>query len=211
MSFSNDSVTYSFQLLQVLFLLLLISSVARPALRRPGFMPGKAILIVDNSASMLAEGDGAEPASHLAKQEAQQYIKAVSASGGMMLMVTNSPETYIQQAFTTDTSKLHHAIEDIAETHAPRNLRPVFDAATRLCGFAARQDCLYQVGRLENLPDISLPVQEIGVGGDAENIGIVRFSVEMLEDRYEVLIGISKFHGYTAGIRRSIGGGRCSS
>ena len=76
-------------LLQVLFLLLLISSVARPALRRPGFMPGKAILIVDNSASMLAKETG-QTRLTLAKQETQQYIKAVSASGGMMLMVTNS-------------------------------------------------------------------------------------------------------------------------
>ena len=178
-------------LLQVLFLLLLISSVARPALRRLGFMPGKAILIVDNSASMLAKETG-QPRLTLAKQEAQQYIKAVSASGGMMLMVTNSPETYIQQVFTTDTSKLHQAIEDIAETHAPRNLRPVFDAATRYAD-SPQDKIVFISGTFENLPDISLPVQEIGVGGDAENIGIVRFSVEMLEDRYEVLIGIQNF------------------
>ena len=178
-------------LLQVLFLLLLVCSIARPALRRPGFMPGKAILIVDNSASMSSKEMG-QTRLTLAKQEAQQYIERVSASGGMMLMVTNSPETYIQQVFTTDTSKLHHAIENITQTHAPRNLRPVFDAATRYAD-SPRDKIVFISGTFENLPDVSLPVQEIGVGGSAENIGIVRFSVEMLKEGYEVLIGIQNF------------------
>ncbi len=178
-------------LLQVLFLLLLICSVARPALRRPGFMPGKAILILDNSVSMSSTEMG-ETRLTLAKRAAQQYIKEITTSGGMMLMVTNSPEIYIQQTFTTDTSKLHQAIEDIAQTHAPRNLRPVFDAATRYAD--SQQDKIVFIsGTFENLPDVPVPVQEIGVGGNAENIGIVRFSVEMLTDRYEVLIGIQNF------------------
>lgn len=178
-------------LLQVLFLVLLVCSVARPALRRPGFMPGKAILIVDNSASMLSKEMG-ETRLTLAKQEAQRYLKEVSASGGMMLMVTNSPETYIQQAFTTDTSKLHQAVAAIAQTHAPRNLRPVFDAAARYVD-SPQDKIVFISGTSENLPDISLPIQEIGVGGKSENVGIVRFGVEMLEDRYEVLIGIQNF------------------
>ena len=105
-------------LLQVLFLLLLTCSIARPALRKPGFMPGKAILIVDNSASMSSTEMG-QTRLTLAKQEAQQYIKEVSASGGMMLMVTNAAGTYIQQAFTTDTAKLQQAIKNITATHAP--------------------------------------------------------------------------------------------
>ena len=178
-------------LLQGLFLLLLICSVARPALRRPGFMPGKAILIVDNSASMLSKEMG-QTRLALAKQEAQQYVKEVTASGGMMLMVTNSPKTYIQQVFTTDTSKLHQAIADIAQTHAPRNLRPVFDAAARYAD-SPQDKIVFVSGTFENLPDISLPIQEIGVGGSAENVGIVRFGVEMLEDRYEAIIGIQNF------------------
>ena len=178
-------------LLQVLFLLLLICSVARPALRRPGFMPGKAILILDNAAGMSSTEMG-ETRLTLAKRAAQQYIKEITTSGGLMLMVTNSPETYIQQTFTTDTSKLHQAIEDIAQTHTPRNLRPVFDAATRYTD-SQQDNIVFISGTFENLPDVPLPVQEIGVGGNAENIGIVRFSVEMLTDRYEVLIGIQNF------------------
>ena len=178
-------------LLQVLFLLLLIFSIARPALRRPGFMPGKVILIVDNAASMSSTETG-ETRLTLAKQEAQQYITEVAASGGMMLMVTNSPDTYIQQAFTTDTSKLHQAIARITQTHTPRNLRPVFDAATRYAD-SPQDKIVFISGTFENLPDVPMPIQEIGVGGEAENVGIVRFSVERLSDRYEVLVGIQNF------------------
>ena len=178
-------------LLQVLFLLLLIVSVARPALRRPGFTPGKAILIVDNSASMLSK-EMEQTRLTLAKEETQRYVKEVSASGGMMLMVTNSPDTYIQQAFTSDTEKLHGAVEDITQTHTPRNLRPVFDAATRYAD-SPQDKIVFISDSFENLPDVSLPMQKIGVGGKAENIGIVGFSVEMIEDRYEVLMGIQNF------------------
>lgn len=178
-------------LLQVLFLLLLVASVARPALRRPGFMPGKAILIVDNSASMASHEMG-ETRLTLAKQEAQQYIKEVAASGGAMLMVTNTTDTYIQQAFATDTAKLHQEIADIAQTHTPRNLRPVFDAATRYAD-SPQDKIVFFSDTFENLPDVSLPVQKIGVGAETENISIVRFSVEMIAERYEVLMGIHNF------------------
>lgn len=178
-------------LLQVLFLVLLTCSIARPALRKPGFMPGKAILIVDNSASMLSTEMG-ETRLALAKQEAQKYIKEVSASGGMMLMTTNAPETYIQQGFTTDTAKLHRAIENIVSTHTPRNLRPVFDAATRYAE-SPQDKVVFISDTFENLPDISLSVHKIGVGGKADNVGIIRFSVEVVENRYEVLVGIQNF------------------
>lgn len=178
-------------LLQVLFLVLLTCSIARPALRKPGFMPGKAILIVDNSASMLST-EMRETRLALAKQEAQKYIKEVSASGGMMLMTTNAPETYIQQAFTTDTAKLHRAVENITSTDTPRNLRPVFDAATRYTE-SPQDKVVFISDTFENLPDISLPIHKIGVGGKADNVGIVRFSVEVVGNRYEVLARIQNF------------------
>lgn len=178
-------------LLQVLFLLLLTCSIARPALRKPGFMPGKAMLIVDNSASMLSTEMG-ETRLTLAKQEAQKYIKEVSASGGIMLMATNPPETYIQQAFTTDTAKLHRAVENITSTHTPRNLHPVFDAATRYAE-SPQDKIVFISDTFENLPDISLPIHKIGVGGKTDNVGIVRFSVEVVGNRYEVLVGIQNF------------------
>ena len=178
-------------LLQVLFLLLLTCSVARPILRRPGFMPGKAILIVDNSASMLSEESGQTRLS-LAKAAALEQITQISAGGGIMLMVTQGADTYIQQAFTTDTVELQRAIENITPTHAPRNLRPVFDAVTRYTD--SPQDQIFLISdTFENLPDLSLTLHKIPVGADAENIGIVLFNVDSVQDQYEVLVGIQNF------------------
>jgi len=109
-------------LVQVLFLMLVTLSVARPTLRRAGFLPGKAILIVDNSASMQSTEMG-QTRLALAKQEALQRIEQISASGGMMILVThqlrsgNRPKpSYIQQAFTTDKEKLRLAVENLAAT-----------------------------------------------------------------------------------------------
>lgn len=178
-------------LLQVLFLLLLTLSVARPVLRRPGFMPGKAVIVVDNSASMLSEELG-QTRLTLAKQAALEQVEQISAGGGIMLMATQAADTYIQQAFTTDTTQLLGAIENIPPTHAPRNLRPVFDAVTRYAD--APQDSVFFISdTFENLPDISLPLHKVAVGGDAENIGIVLLSVDSIEDWYEVLVRIQNF------------------
>ena len=176
-------------MLQVLFLLLATFSAARPALHRPGVMPGRAILIVDNSASMLSTEMG-QTRLALAKQAALQHIEQVSAEGGMMLMLTNA--TPVQVAFTTDTAKLQHAIENIPKSEAPRNLQPVFDAVTHYA--ESPQDQVFFISdNFENLPDISLPIHKIGVGGAAENVGIVHFSVEIVADKYEVLVGIRNF------------------
>ena len=176
-------------LLQLLFLLLVTFSAARPAMHSPGWMPGRAILIVDNSASMLSTEMG-HPRLALAQQAALQHIEQVSAAGGMMLMLTNTPA--VQVAFTTDTAKLQHAIENIPQSEAPRNLQPVFDAVTHYA--ESPQDTVFFISdNFENLPDISLPIHKIGVGGAAENVGIVHFSVAIIANKYEVLVGVRNF------------------
>ena len=180
-------------LLQVLFVLLVTFSAARPAVRQSGFMPGRAILIVDNSASMLSTETG-QTRLELAQQAAREQIEQIFAEGGIMLMVTNPSvsEAYIRETFTTETAKLHSAIGKIGQSHAPRDLLPIFDAVTRYV--ESPQDRVFFISdNFENLPDISLPVHQIGVGGAAKNIGIVRFSVEIVAGRYEVLVGIRNF------------------
>ena len=176
-------------ILQVLFLVLVTFSAARPALHKPGFMQGRAILIIDNSASMSAT-EMEQTRLELAKQAALNLIKQTSAEGGMMLMLTNAAA--IQEAFTPDTAKLQRAIENIPQSEAPRNLQPVFDAATYYA--ESPQDSVFFISdNFENLPDISLPIHKIGVGGAAENVGIVHFNVEIVADTYKVLVGIQNF------------------
>ncbi len=182
-------------LLQMLFLLMLTLSVARPAVRRAGFMHGKAILIVDNSASMQSNELG-QTRLKMAKQAAQELIQQISASGGMMVLVTHAAETHIQQAFTTDMAQLRRAIETIAPTAAVGSPRAVFDAAAHYAD--SSQDKVFFISdNFKTLPDTALPLHRIGVGTEAENIGIVQFSVEMANTprgkAYTLLAGIQNF------------------
>ena len=179
----------SLLILQLLFLAFVTFSAARPAVRRPGFMPGRAILIVDNSASMLATEMG-QTRLALAKQAALKHIEQVSAGGGTLLMLTNAAG--VQAAFTTDIAELQHAIESIPESEAPRDLRPVFDAATHYAE-SPQNKIFFISDNFENLPDVPLPIHNVGVGGAAENVGIVHFSIEVVAGAYEVLVGIRNF------------------
>ncbi|MCE2402523.1 BatA and WFA domain-containing protein [Candidatus Poribacteria bacterium] len=178
-------------ILQGLFLLVIIVSVARPALQLPGIVHGKIIFIVDNSASMQSQEMG-EARLALAKQEALKRISQVSASGGMMIMATHAPKPYIQQAFTTDKDKLRRAVQNIAPTHAVNELTSVFDHATRYAD--SPQDQIFFISdSFENLPVTSVPINKIAVGGKAENIGIVQFSVERIANQYTILAGIQNW------------------
>lgn len=207
-------------LVQVLFLMLVTLSVARPALHSAGFLPGKAILIVDNSASMQSTEMG-QTRMALAKQEAQQRIEQVSASGGIMVLVphklpsANRPQpSYIQQAFTTDKAQLRRAVENITgtdvgdarlestptdiggmhnELRAYEPLPLVFDAAIRYAD--SPQDKVFFISdTFANLPDVArLQFHKVGVGGKAENIGIVQFSLETEGEQYVVFVRIQNF------------------
>lgn len=178
-------------ILQSLLLLVIIVSVARPALRIPGIVHGKIIFIVDNSASMQSKETG-ETRLALAKQEVLKHINQVSASGGIMIMATDSPKPYIQQAFTTDKDKLQRAAQNIVPTHAAGELTSVFDQATRYVD--SSQDQIFFISdSFENLPTTSVPINKIAVGDAAENIGIVQFSVERIADQYTILARIQNW------------------
>jgi len=177
-------------ILQSLLLLLIITSVARPALQIPGIVHGKIIFIVDNSASMQSKEMG-ETRLALAKQEVLKHINQVSASGGIMIMATDSPKPYIQQAFTTDKDKLQRAVQNIVPTHAAGELTSVFDQATRYVD--SSQDQIFFISdSFENLPDTSVP-NKIAIGEAAENIGIVQFNVERIADQYTILARIQNW------------------
>ena len=181
--------------LQFLFLLVIIISVARPALRIPGIIHGKIIFVVDNSASMLSKEMGTTRL-ELAKQKVLKHINQVSASGGMMIMATHAPKPYILQAFTTDKDKLRAAVENIAPTHVASRLTSVFDHATHYVD--SLQDQIYFItDSFENIPvcppTTSVPVNKIAVGGQADNIGIVHLGVEKIADQYTILARIQNW------------------
>lgn len=178
-------------ILQSLLLLLIIVSVARPALQIPGIISGKIIFIIDNSASMLSTEMGKTRLA-LAKQEVLKYINQVSASGGIMIMATHAPKPHIQQAFTTDKDKLRRAVQNISATHAVGELTYVFDHATRYAD-SPNDQIFFISDSFENLPVTSVPINKIAVGETAENIGIVQFSVERIANQYTILASIQNW------------------
>lgn len=195
-------------ILQTIFLLLIVVSVARPALRVPGVIEGKIIYIVDNSASMQSKEKG-ETRLTLAKQEVKKQIKQVSASGGMMIMTTHSPRPYIQQTWTTDKDKLIRAVDNIKSTDIGGDFTSVFDHARRYLD-SAQDQIIFISDSIDNLSGTSVPIRSIAVGSEADNIGIVTFNLERISRQFHVLAGIQNWTNTTRDIvlRLELAGGR---
>ena len=178
-------------LLQSIFLLLIVVSVARPALRVTGIIDGKIIYIIDNSASMQSTEMG-ETRLTLAKLEVKKQIKQVSASGGMMIMTSHSPRPYIQQTWTTDKDKLIRAVDNVKSTDIGGDFTYVFDHAN-LYVDSPQDQIVFISDSVEDIPNTSVPITRIPVGGVADNIGIVTFNVESNFDHFHVLTGIQNW------------------
>ncbi len=175
-------------LLQCLFLLFIVISIARPALHIPGIIHGKIVFIVDNSASMLSREMG-HTRLDIAKREVLKHIMQVSASGGMMIMSTHPLGTHIQQTFTADEDKLKSAVKSITASHTTSDLSSVFALVSQ--HIDSVNDHVYFVSdSFENLPPTSFPINTINVGESAENIGIVHLNVEKLADQFQILTRI---------------------
>lgn len=178
-------------ILQCLFLLLIITSVARPALRIPSIIHGKIIYIIDNSASMQSTEMG-ETRLSLAKKEVLKQIKQVSASGGIMIMVTHPAVQQVHQTFTTDKQKLQAAIVNIQTTHIGAISTSVFDLASQYVD-TPQDQIIFVSDSFENIPTTSVSVKTIPIGSTAENIGVVQFTVERIADQYTVLARIQNW------------------
>lgn len=189
-------------ILQSIFLLLIVVSVARPALRVPGVIDGKIIFIVDNSASMQSKEMG-ETRLTLAKQEAKKQIRQMSASGGMMIMTTHSSKPYIQQTWTTDKDKLIRAVDNIKPTDIGGDFTSVFAHAKRYLD-SPQDQIIFISDSIDNLPN------SISVGSEADNIGIVTFNLERISEQFHVLAGIQNWTNTTRNIvlRLELSGGR---
>ena len=191
--------------LQILFLLVVVGSVARPALRQFGGLSERSIVIIDTSASMGATDLG-KTRLDVAKAKALKLINQLGPNGQMMIMDTSRPPHNIRQAFTSDTEHLRQAIENLSVAHTPPALKAVFDSVAVYASAPGAQivrnpDAVGVVFISDNfgtLPNSASPVQpqKIGLGNRSENIAIVQFSVTRAltpPNRYQVLVGVQSF------------------
>ena len=175
-------------LIQCLFLLFLVISIARPALHIPGIIHGRIVFIVDNSPSMLSR-EMDQTRLDVAKQEVLKRIMQVSASGGMMIVSTHPFGSHIQQVFTADVDRLKSAVMNITASHTAGDLSSVF--ALVLQHIESVNDQVYFVSdTFENLPPTPFPINTIAVGESADNIGIVHLNVERIADQFQFLTRI---------------------
>lgn len=195
-------------LLQSLFLLFIVISIARPALHIPGIIHGKIVFIVDNSASMLSREMG-HTRLDIAKQEVLKNIMQVSASGGMMIMSTHPPGAHIRQTFTVDEDKLKNAVKNITASHSASDLSSVFALVSQ--HIDSVNDHVYYVSdSFANLPSTPFPINTIAVGKSAENIGIVHLNVEKRADQFQILARIRNWTNTDRDIKTQlmlVGGG----
>ena len=191
--------------LQILFLLVVVGGVARPALRQLGGLSEQSIIIIDTSASMGATDMG-ETRLDVAKTEALKLINQLGANGQMMIMDTSRPPHHIRQAFTSDTEKLRQAIENLSVVHTPPTLKAVFDSVAAYAGVSGAQvvqnpdvaGVVFISDNFGTLPNSenSVQLQKIGLGHRSENIAIIQFSVTRAltpPNRYQVLVGVQSF------------------
>lgn len=198
--------------LQILFLLVVVGSVARPALRQLGGLSEQSIIIIDTSASMGAT-DIEQNRLDVAKAEALKLINQLGANGQMMIIDTARPPHHIRQTFTSDKEKLRQAIENLSVKHTAPALKTVFDSVAVYAGVPGMQialdsDAVGVVFISDNfrlLPDAvnSTQLKKIGLGNRSENVGIVQFSVtraagnadprSLRPNRYQVLVGVQSF------------------
>ena len=191
--------------LQILFLLVVVGGVARPALRQFGGLAEQSIVIIDTSASMGAMDLG-ETRLDVAKGEALRLINQLGADGQMMIMDTSRPPHNIRQAFTSDTEKLRQAIENLSVVHTPPTLKAVFDSVAVYASVPGAQvaqnpdaaGVIFISDNFGALPDSanSIQLQKIGLGKRSENIAIIQFSVTRAltpPNRYQVLVGVQNF------------------
>ena len=181
-------------ILQLFFLSLAVVTVARPAFRRHSLLLRQSVLILENSASMQSTELG-KSRFEIAKRRALELIGQLDDRGQMMIMDTSSPPRHIYQGFTSDKEKLRRAIQEIAPQHTPPDLKSIFSSAAAY-GKGASTGIIYIGDNVEELPNAPPNLQEIVVGTQRENVGIVRFNVSRNPNQpsqFQVLVGLRNF------------------
>lgn len=181
-------------ILQLLFLLIAVATVARPALRRPSSLQGQSILILENSASMQSTELG-ESRFEIARTKALALIDRLDTSSQMMIMDTSRPPHHIHQGFTADKEKLRRAISEMPLQHISPDLKAIFNSVRAYINGPSTG--IFFIGDgFEAIPNSSHHLQNIGVGEQGENVGIVQFDASLNPNQpgqFQVLVVIQNF------------------
>lgn len=185
-------------LLQLLAVLVLITALADPSLRRFGARGGDVIAVVDLSASMKARSRSGTRMDD-ARREFASLVDALPA-GQRMMVVGAGPIPRVLSPLTGDKRRLRNLGRSLEATEAPGQVKEaVLFAHSFLKRGSRDRVVVLSDGAFEGadeLPWNSPQLRLIGVEGKNENIGITGFEFRRLPNRpeaYEVMLLVRNF------------------
>ncbi|QDU72388.1 vWA domain-containing protein [Mucisphaera calidilacus] len=112
--------------LQLLLLLMLLGALARPVINAESIETGRAVILIDHSASMNAEDEGGRTRLDRARELGSDLIDRleVENEGGRAMVVHYASRARVQQTMTGQKSLLREAVGRVAPTDQPTDLAP---------------------------------------------------------------------------------------
>lgn len=186
-------------LLQLAFLGLVVAALLDPLWSWQKDMQRRVVLVIDNSASMLAKADGGRSRLDEAKQAAKSLVRALR-DGDQMAIVTAGGQPVVLWGMTDHGRWLIDAIEAAPVTEAPGAIEPALQLAKRLLsGLEGDGEIVLFTDGCSTISEPSLADKQIevyGVGQAADNVGITRYQVRRsLVDAigYQVMVDVTNY------------------
>ncbi|RMH71405.1 MAG: VWA domain-containing protein [Gemmatimonadetes bacterium] len=164
--------------LQILIVLLLALTLARPFFKSEALNLQTAVLVIDASASMQAT-DVPPSRFEAAKTKAEAVISGLGDAGqGLIIIAGRTPQVVLN--FTQDKQRLRTAIQELQPTDTRADLRAAMILASSL--LTARQGKIYMIsdGAQVDLSDLQLDavdVEFVAVGKSPDNLAITALDV----------------------------------
>lgn len=188
-------------LLQLIALALLVLAFAGPYRQASVTLAADTVIVLDASASMLAEREEGGTRFEAARVEVARLLDAVESSRRASLVLAG-PQPRVLSPLTGDAARLRRALAEAAAAESPSDLNAALDLARTLVrGRSGGEVVLVSDGAFEATPQtLSLldGVRLLGVGDDAANLGLVSVAIRRLPGAagaQEVFAGVAASGG----------------
>jgi hypothetical protein len=180
-------------ILQLIILALLVLALARPFLPVPSLIKGNVVVLLDGSASMLAE-DVIPNRFSLAKDQVSRLIDDLAGNDQMtLILVGKTPEVLVSA--TGDKSQLRTSVQEAqAKPESVDWPSALALAAGSVQGFEEARIVIVSDGGLPaDLPAAPAEVVYIPIGESAENLAISNLSTRAGEAGSQLLASVSNY------------------
>lgn len=180
-------------IIQLLILALLVFALARPYLPVPSLTTGSVVVLLDGSASMMAEEADSDRFS-LARREVARLIDDLSRDSQMTLILVGSTP-HLLASGDQDRSVLHEALAQAQAAPVSADWSAAFAlAAGAAQGFQDGRVVLVSDGGLpEQLPPMPAELIYLPIGSTEENLAITALSSREDPDGAQLFASVTNF------------------